>query len=118
MDELEKWLQAYEIDVRFPDVSGMEHFDMLMMRSKIAQNHNRLTNEQQKRLTEADTVLIQQASQFYQAIAAIADLAQWRTEVRVSFSDWWWYLDLLAHLPLNPAFSIQTAVIPQPLVTA
>ena len=35
MNELEKLLSAYEVDVQFPDVSGFEHLDMLLTRSKI-----------------------------------------------------------------------------------
>ena len=28
-------IAAYEVDVQFPDVSGMEHLDMLMTRSEL-----------------------------------------------------------------------------------
>jgi hypothetical protein len=31
-------IAAYEADVQFPNVSGMEQLDMLMTRSEIAQN--------------------------------------------------------------------------------
>ena len=34
--QLNDLLTAYEVDVRFPDVSGMEHLDMLLTRSKLA----------------------------------------------------------------------------------
>lgn len=35
--ELNDLLTAYEVDVRFPDVSGMEHLDMLLTRSALAE---------------------------------------------------------------------------------
>ncbi len=34
--EINDLLTAYEVDVRFPDVSGMEHLDMLLNRSELA----------------------------------------------------------------------------------
>ena len=61
-------IAAYEVDVRFPDVSGMEHLDMLLTRSEIARCEPHLTAEQRTRLAEADKVLLQQARPFYQAI--------------------------------------------------
>jgi hypothetical protein len=39
-------ITVYETDVQFPDVSGMEHLDMLMTRSEIAQNESHLSNEE------------------------------------------------------------------------
>jgi hypothetical protein len=39
-------ITAYETDVQFADVSGMEHLDMLMTRSEIAQNELHLSDEE------------------------------------------------------------------------
>jgi hypothetical protein len=111
MKELETWLLAYETDVRFPDVSGMEHLDMLTTRSKIAERQNNLTNEQRLRLEEADRALLNQVAYFYQAIRAIADLAQWREQVQAPASHWWWYLDVLAQAPLPSRSTTESAFI-------
>lgn len=99
MTEIELGLIQYETDVRFPDVSGMEHLDMLLTRSRIAAHKGELTPEQQARLLDADQRLIHNAERFYQAIAAVADLTDWRNESGVSPEEWWWYLDVLASVP-------------------
>jgi hypothetical protein len=94
-------LTAYEVDVRFPDVSGMEHLDMLLMRSQLAgaERSQRLTPEQTRRLAEADRILASQARRFYQAIHRIADLKVWRQQENAQPHEWWWYLDVLAQAP-------------------
>jgi hypothetical protein len=45
MTDFDKLIGAYEVDVRFPDVSGMEHLDMLLTRSEIARGEHHLTAE-------------------------------------------------------------------------
>ncbi len=92
---------AYETDVRFPEVSGMEHLDMLMTRSEIASIEPHLPAALRERVLEADKQLMSRARQFYDAIRAIADLASWRRSEFTPITHWWWYLDVLAHLPLS-----------------
>jgi hypothetical protein len=104
-------IDTYEVDVRFPDVSGMEHLDMLLTRSKIAQGMSHLTAEQYVRLVEADKILLQQARRFYQAIQKIADLETWRKDENVPTTHWWWYLDVLAQLPELSAEEITQSAI-------
>ncbi len=99
MTQTELWLTQYETDVRFPDVSGMEHLDMLLTRSRIATHQSELTPEQQLRLLDADQLLVHNAEQFYQAILSVADLAEWRNTSAASPEEWWWYLDVLASVP-------------------
>lgn len=103
MTDYDELIAAYEIDVRFPDVSGMEHLDMLLTRSEIAKREQHLSAEQRARLAEADRVLLEQARRFYEAIQRIADLDAWRRDENVPPSHWWWYLDVLAQLPEPPA---------------
>ena len=99
MTNYDELIATYEVDVRFSDVSGMEHLDMLLTRSEIAKGEDYLTTEQRARLAEADKVLLQQTRSFYQAIQRIADLETWRREENVPSTHWWWYLDVLAQLP-------------------
>ena len=92
-------ITAYETDVQFPDVSGMEHLDMLMTRSEIAGHNAHLSNEEWQRVLNADRDLQNQAKQFYTAIQKIADLADWRQQQNVPATHWWWYLDTIIQLP-------------------
>jgi hypothetical protein len=94
-------LSAYETDVQFADVSGMEHLDMLMVRSEIARHEPHLTDEERQRLLKADSLLMQQAGQFYQSIQSIADLASWRRDENVPVTHWWWYLDVVTQMPIR-----------------
>ncbi len=101
---------VYETDVRFPEVSGMEHLDMLMMRSEIASIEPHLPAALRERVLQADRQLMRRARQFYDAIQAIADLASWRRSEFTPITHWWWYLDVLAHLPVSlDAVTLRTA---------
>lgn len=97
-DEL---VTAYEMDVRFPEVSGMEHLDMLLTRSEIARIEPHLSDALSARLLQADRLLMSQVRQFYAAIREIADLASWRRSEFAPITHWWWYLDVLANLPVS-----------------
>lgn len=99
MNQLELWLTQYETDVRFPDVSGMEHLDMLLTRSRIAGEKELLTHEQTERLQEADQHLLHNAESFHEAIAAVANLVEWRETSRISPEEWWWFLNVLVSVP-------------------
>lgn len=102
-------IAAYEADVQFPDVSGMEHLDMLMARSEIARVESHLSEEERRRILNADEQLLQQAGQFYAAIQRVADLASWRRDENVPATDWWWYLDVIARLPIRLDLSVSFA---------
>ena len=67
-------IHEYEVDVEFPDVSGIEHLDMFLTRSEIAAIEHELTEEQRQRLYHADQLLIEQAQQFYEAIQQILNV--------------------------------------------
>ena len=104
MKTIEEKLSAYEVDVGFPEVSGMEHLQMLLARSELHEADRLLDSEQKTRLARADRKLVQQAQSFYEAIQAIADLASWRERAGfVTPEHWWWYLDVLAQLPAGTA---------------
>ena len=87
MTNYDQLVAAYEVDVRFPNVSGMEHLEMLCTRSDIARGATHLTAEQRARLAEADKLLLQQARRFYQAIQHIADLEAWRRQHSICLMD-------------------------------
>jgi len=99
MTQIELWLTQYETDVRFPDVSGMEHLDMLITRSNIAANKDMFTSEQLNRLLVADETLYQNVERFTRAITVVGGLAEWRSTRVISPEEWWWYLDVLVSIP-------------------
>ncbi|MDE0197153.1 MAG: hypothetical protein OXK78_03100 [Caldilineaceae bacterium] len=104
MTTIEEKLSAYEADVDFPEVSGMEHLQMLLTRSELLRADRLLDSEQKTRLARADRKLVQQAQTFYEAIQAIADLASWRERAGgVTPEHWWWYVDVIAQLPAGTA---------------
>ncbi len=96
---IESLLTEYETDVHFPDVSGMEHLDMLLTRSRLAEHKEEMDVEQLARLSDADQLLLRQAEQFNHAITAVGDLVEWRASVDASPDHWWWYLDVLTSVP-------------------
>ena len=51
--DLNALISAYETDVQYPNVSSMEHLDMLLTRSVLAENAQQLTPTQQASLTAA-----------------------------------------------------------------
>ena len=106
-------IATYEVDVQCPDVSGMEHLEMLMTRSEISRNELHLSSEERERILNADRVLIENVRQFYESIQAIADLDSWRRDENVPPTHWWWYLDVIVKLPMRiemPAKSSQRSI--------
>lgn len=104
MTSIDDTIMAYVVDVRFPDVSGMEHLDMLLKRSELAraEKDGQLDDEQRLRLAEADLILLEQVERFYGSIKQIADLESWRRQEDAPPEHWWWYLDVLAQVPSWP----------------
>jgi hypothetical protein len=101
MDNPQKLLASYEVDVDFPTVSGMEHLQMLMTRTTLYESESQLSPSQKQRLLTGDQKLLQQAALFFEAIHSIAELPKWRQMEGVTAEQWWWYLDVLAKLPEN-----------------
>ena len=104
MTTVEEKLSAYEVDVDFPEVSGMEHLQMLLARSELHRAGRLLDSEQKARLARTDRKLVQRARSFFEAIQAIANLTSWRERAGgVTPEHWWRYLDVLAQLPAGTA---------------
>lgn len=102
MMSLEERLYAYEVDVQFPDVSGMEHIEMFYNRSALANLEAELSPAQKLRLAKADQTLLRDAQLFYAALEQIVNIKRWREQDNASPSHWWWYLDVLTAAPVVP----------------
>jgi hypothetical protein len=113
MNDIERLLSTYEVDVDFPAVSGMEHLQMLMTRSQLYEHERQLSAAQKRRLRAADQKLLKQASLFSEAVQSIADLSQWRQMQAITAEQWWWYLDVLAQLPEGAVVSSAREEMPQ-----
>lgn len=98
----EERLSAYEVDVQFPDVSGMEHIEMFYNRSELAKHEPALSTEQKMRLAKADQILLRDARLFYTALQKIVNIKRWREQDNASPDHWWWYLDVLTAVPVAP----------------
>jgi hypothetical protein len=109
MNEL---LQSYVVDTQFPDVSGIEHIQMLRRRSELAELERALSRQERRQLAEADARLAAHANQFLIEIARFVDLAQERARIQVSPSHWWWYLDVLVYAPCLPADGSKPDLVP------
>ncbi len=96
---MNRLLVHYCVDVRHPEVSGAEHLEMLQIRDRLAELEPTLTSEEQEALAEADRVLVEGATAFYQELLRFLDLATYRREHGVPPARWWWYLDVVSHLP-------------------
>ena len=110
-------IDEYAVDVDFPDVSGVEHLDMLLTRSELAAIEQELTPAQRQRLYQADQRLIEQAQPFYAAIRQMASLEQWRRQHNAQITQWWWYLDVIAqmakefHVTVTPVYHYDSRIV-------
>jgi len=98
--DLETLISGYEAGVRHPDVSGMEHLNLLQVRSRLSRSDAEWTEAQRERVRKADQDLFEHAGRFLRAIQQIADLAAWRAQENAPTSHWWWYLDVITNLPI------------------
>ncbi len=100
MNEL---LKSYLVDVDYPEVSGIEHLQMLKTRSELATITDSLSASEQRALASADQKLAMQADKFLAELSRFVDLAQERQRRQTSPDEWWWYLDILVRAPAVPA---------------
>jgi hypothetical protein len=95
---MNRLLAHYCVDVQHPEVSGAEHLEMLQIRDRLPELVPVLTSKEQEALGEADRVLIERATAFYQELLRFLDLAAYRREHDIPPTRWWWYLDVVGHL--------------------
>jgi hypothetical protein len=72
---------------------------MLQIRDRLAELASTLTSEEQNALAEADRILVERASAFHQELLRFLDLAAYRREHGIPAARWWWFLDVISHLP-------------------
>ena len=64
-----------------------------------------LDEEEQQRLAEADRTLVAQAAAFSQELLRFLDLAEHRLANHIPPERWWWYLDVVRHIPYQDLHS-------------
>jgi hypothetical protein len=94
-------LKNYCVSVESPDVSGAEHLEMLQIRDRLTEIEPQLTEEEKILLTKADRQLVENANSFYQELSRFINLTESRKAQCISPQRWWWYLDVLAVLPIS-----------------
>jgi hypothetical protein len=72
---------------------------MLQIRDRIAELEPTLTSKEQEALAEADRALVEHAAAFYQELQRFLDLTSYRRDHGIPPARWWWYLDVVIHLP-------------------
>lgn len=100
---MNKYLKHYSVAVEHPGVSGFEHLETLSIRDKLADQEASLTSDEKAQLAAADRRLLASAGEFHFALAQITDLQTERRRRKPSPARWWWYLDVLAQLPVPPS---------------
>jgi hypothetical protein len=100
---MNRLLAQYCIAVHYPDVSGAEHLEMLHIRDQLAVLEPGLTAAEQAALGAADATLAAHAPVVHHEIQRFLDLALYRREQDVPPERWWWYLDVLQHVPRHTA---------------
>jgi len=99
-------LNLYNLSLDYPEVSGAEQLELLMIRDKIAELETKLSAEEKIILSEADRKLINNATIIYQKISDFINLSDYRKERAISPQRWWWYLDVLNYLPADRASAV------------
>ncbi|MEZ4870031.1 MAG: hypothetical protein R3C14_52370 [Caldilineaceae bacterium] len=98
---MNKHLQHYFVAVQHPEVSGFEMLDMLMIRDKLANQYEALTTEERQRLSATDRQLVLHAAQFNTELSQVTELSSERERRMPAPEQWWWFLDVLATMPIN-----------------
>jgi hypothetical protein len=110
---MNKLVTDYAVDTQYPDVSGIEHLQMLDTRSRLAEIEDTLTAEERHVLEIADRRLLAHAAEFLAEISRFADLAKERQRLQPPPEYWWWYLDVLARAPVFvPAHEYEPELAP------
>ncbi len=94
-------LKNYCVSVKFPDVSGAEHLQMLQIRDRLAEIESDLSEAEKTLLTKGDRQLIEHVNVFYQELSRFVNLAEIRKAEAILPQRWWWYLDVLVFLPIS-----------------
>lgn len=105
-------LKQYIIDVDYPEVSGVEHLQMLVTRSQLAAIEAQLSEEEQQMLAAADHKLVVYAKSFLAELNRFVNLNEERQQRRVDPAEWWWYLDVLAQAPTFSKQILTSTLVP------
>jgi len=98
---MNKLLNIYNISLDYPEVSGAEQLELLMIRDQIAELETQFSAEKRQTLSEADQKLVKKAKLIEQELSQFVNLANYRKQEDISPQQWWWYLDVLSHLPTS-----------------
>jgi len=98
MNNYSELLADYEVGVRFSQVSGFEILELLDTRSRLALAESQLNAAEKEQLEKADEIFLAQAAEFYEQVAAVADIREMRRRAAVPISHWWWHLEKFSRL--------------------
>ena len=107
---MNRLLTHYCVDVQHPEVSGAEHLEMLKIRDQLSDVETTLSEAERQRLAEADRLLVTQAEVFSQELLKFLNLSQHRQTAHIPPERWWWYLDVVRHVPYQGLHSSPSRV--------
>jgi hypothetical protein len=109
---MNKLLEHYMTSVEFPEVSGLEHLEMLQIRDKLFELEATLSDGEKEALNKADRRLVERVAEFHKGLSRFINFEQRRQAQQIPATHWWWYLDVLAQLP-----ELYPLAVEQPLAT-
>lgn len=94
-------VRSYDALTQSPEISPVEHVEMLRLRDEVAAlvEEGALSSQELGQLAKADRRLAEQAGVFAASLMELEDLGRRRLSERIGAERWWWYLDVLAHVP-------------------
>lgn len=96
---MNEYLNDYVVGVQASGVSGFEHLHTLLLRDKLYEQDAQLDAEEKAQLLNADQRLLQHSPEFLVEIERITTLEYERSQRQSPPERWWWYLDVIIHLP-------------------
>ena len=106
---MNQYLSDFLAGVQSPAASGFEHLNTLLVRDHLFEARSTLTAEEQAMLLKADYLLFKQATAFLAELEMMTSLAYERQAREAPPEQWWWYLDVIEHLPFLEQLSTPAA---------
>ena len=95
------YIRSYSAIAQDPELSPVELLEMLRLRDEIqaSQDSDDLSSFDLDTLSAADLLLFEQADLFATSLSSLVDLERERSQFNIPARRWWWFLDVIRHVP-------------------